>query len=208
MKRNSASVSSTSAAAPPTYAVFTDGAIRHTKVIPIAGDQVTNDIATALRTPRQHAEEIKIRHACALSSKDVSEDIEVPSIGERPARQLSRQNLAQVVEARYEELLGLLQDELRRSGFEERVAGGVVLTGGSARTEGLLELAENVFHMPVRLGLPQYVTGLDDAIADPAYATGVGLLIYAQQHRFAAGPDYAESKGLWGRMREWFRGNF
>lgn len=189
-------------------AVFTDGAIRHTKVIPIAGDQVTNDIAAALRTPRQHAEEIKIRHACALSSKRVSEDIEVPSIGERPARQLSRQNLAQVVEARHEELLGLLQDELRRSGFEERVAGGVVLTGGSAKTEGLLELAEEVFHMPVRLGLPQYVTGLEDTIADPAYATGVGLLIYAQQHRFANGPDYAEHAGPWGRLRRWFRGNF
>ncbi|MGB5831264.1 MAG: cell division protein FtsA [Thiohalocapsa sp.] len=189
-------------------AVFTDGAIRHTKVIPIAGDQVTNDIAAALRTPRQHAEEIKIKHACALSSKGVSEDIEVPSIGERPARQLSRQNLAQVVEARHEELLGLLQDELRRSGFEERVAGGVVLTGGSAKTEGLLELSEEVFHMPVRLGLPQYVTGLEETITDPAFATGVGLLIYAQQHRFAGGPDYAENAGVWGRMRKWFGGNF
>ena len=189
-------------------AVFTDGAIRHTKVIPIAGDQVTNDIAAALRTPRQHAEDIKIRHACALSSKGVSEDIEVPSIGERPARQLSRQNLAQVVEARHEELLGLLHDELRRSGFEERVSGGVVLTGGSAKTEGLLELAEEVFHMPVRLGLPQYVTGLEDTIADPAYATGVGLLIYAQQHRFAGGPAYTENTGVWGRLRKWFSGNF
>lgn len=189
-------------------AVFTDGAIRHTKVIPIAGDQVTNDIAAALRTPRQHAEDIKIRHACAMSSKGVSEDIEVPSIGERPARQLSRQNLAQVVEARHEELLGLLHDELRRSGFEERVSGGVVLTGGSAKTEGLLELAEEVFHMPVRLGLPQYVTGLEDTIADPAYATGVGLLIYAQQHRFAGGPAYTENTGVLGRLRKWFSGNF
>jgi cell division protein FtsA len=189
-------------------AVFTDGAIRHTKVIPIAGDQVTNDIAAALRTPRQHAEEIKIRHACALSSKNVSEDIEVPSIGERPARQLSRQNLAQVVEARHEELLGLLRDELRRSGFEERVSGGVVLTGGSAKTEGLLELAEEVFHMPVRLGLPQYVTGLEETTADPAYATGVGLLIYAQQHRFAGGPAYTENTGIWGSVRKWFSGNF
>jgi cell division protein FtsA len=189
-------------------AVFTDGAIRHTKVIPIAGDQVTNDIAAALRTPRQHAEEIKIQHACALSSRGVSEDIEVPSIGERPARQLSRQTLAEVVEPRYEELLGLLQNELRRSGFEDRVAGGVVLTGGSAKMDGVLELAEEVFHMPVRLGLPQYVTGLEETIADPVYATGVGLLIYAQKHRFAAGSEYAESANLWGRIRHWLSGNF
>ncbi|MGD2019634.1 MAG: cell division protein FtsA [Thiohalocapsa sp.] len=187
-------------------AVFTDGAIRHTACIPIAGDQVTNDIAVALRTPTQHAEDIKVRHGCALSSRGVSEDIEVPSIGERPARQLSRQTLAEVVEPRYEELLNLLQGELRRSGFEDLVAGGVVLTGGAAKMDGLLELAEDVFHMPVRLGVPQYVTGLEDTIADPAYATGVGLLIYAQQHRFAAGSEYAEAQGLWGRIRKWFGG--
>jgi cell division protein FtsA len=187
-------------------AVFTDGAIRHTACIPIAGDQVTNDIAVALRTPTQHAEQIKIRHACALSSKGVAEDIEVPSIGERPARRLSRQTLAEVVEPRYEELLNLLQGELRRSGFEDLVAGGVVLTGGSAKMDGLLELAEEVFHMPVRIGNPQYVTGLEDTIADPVYATGVGLLIYARQHRFAAGSEYAESAGFWGRLRKWLGG--
>jgi cell division protein FtsA len=186
-------------------AVFTDGAIRHTACIPIAGDQVTNDIAVALRTPTQHAEDIKVRHACALSAKGVNEDIEVPSIGERPARQLSRQTLAEVVEPRYEELLNLLQGELRRSGFEDLVAGGVVLTGGSTKMDGLVELAEQVFHMPVRLGVPQYVTGLED-IADPVYATGVGLLIYAQQHRFAGTSEYIEAQGLWGRMRKWFGG--
>jgi len=189
-------------------AVFTDGAIRHTKVIPIAGDQVTNDIAAALHTPRQHAEEIKIRHACALSSKGVNEDIEVPSIGERPARRLSRQNLAQVVEMRQEELLRLVQKELRRSGFEERIAGGVVLTGGSSKTDGLLELAEQVFQVQVRLGLPQYVTGLEESINDPAYATGVGLLIYAQQHRYAGGAELADQAGFWGRLRQWFSGSF
>ncbi len=187
-------------------AVFTDGAIRHTACIPIAGDQVTNDIAVALRTPTQHAEQIKIRHGCALSSKGVNEDIEVPSIGERPARQLSRQTLAEVVEPRYEELLNLLQGELRRSGFEDLVAGGVVLTGGSSKMDGLVELAEEVFHMPVRIGIPQYVTGLGDTIADPSYSTGVGLLIYAQQHRFAAGSEYAESAGFWGRLRRWLGG--
>jgi cell division protein FtsA len=188
--------------------VFTDGAIRHTAVIPIAGDQVTNDIAVALRTPTQHAEEIKIRHACALSAKGGSENIEVPSIGERPARQLSRQTLAEVVEPRFDELLVLLQSELRRSGFEDLVAGGVVLTGGSAKMDGLQELAEELFHMPVRVGVPQGITGLEDSIADPVYATGVGLLIYAQQHRFSSGADLGAGAGVWSRMRKWFSGSF
>lgn len=193
-------------------AVFTNGAIRHTSVIPIAGDQVTNDIAVALRTPTQYAEAIKVRHACALSRlAEVGEHIEVPSIGERPPRRLSRQTLAEVVEPRYEELLSLLQGELRRSGFEDLVAGGVVLTGGSARMEGLVELAEEGFHMPVRLGLPQHYLGMQEVIDDPAYATGVGLLMYARQHRFIRDADKGRPLGLkrvWERMRSWFQGNF
>jgi cell division protein FtsA len=193
-------------------AVFTDGAIRHTAVIPIAGDQVTNDIAVALRTPTQYAEQIKIRYACALTQLAGSgETIEVPSIGERAPRRLSRQTLAEVVEPRYEELLTLLQTELRRSGFEDMVAGGVVMTGGSSKMEGLIDLAEEVFHMPVRLGCPQYVSGLDDVLRNPIYATGVGLLIYAQQNRFAHRPLPAEARGLkavWERMKGWFQGNF
>jgi cell division protein FtsA len=193
-------------------AVFTDGAIRHTTVIPIAGDQVTNDIAVALRTPTQHAEQIKTRYACALTQLAGSgETIEVPSIGERAARRLSRQTLAEVVEPRYEELLTLLQAELRRSGFEDLVAGGVVLTGGSAKMEGLIELAEEVFHMPVRLGVPQYVTGMEEVIRDPIYSTGVGLLMYAHQHRFVRHPELSESRGLravLARMNSWFQGNF
>ena len=193
-------------------AVFTDGAIRHTAVIPIAGDQVTNDIAVALRTPTQYAERIKIEYACALTQLAGSgETIEVPSIGERPPRRLSRQTLAEVVEPRYEELLTLLQTELRRSGFEDLVAGGVVMTGGSSKMEGLIALAEEVFHMPVRLGYPQYLTGLEDVMRNPIYATGVGLLIYAHQNRFAQRPVLAESRGLkavWERMRGWFQGNF
>jgi len=187
-------------------AVFTDGAIRHTSVIPIAGDQVTNDIAVALRTPTQHAEQIKVRHACALSAKGGNETIEVPSIGERPARQLSRQTLAEVVEPRFDELLMLLHGELRRSGFEDLVAGGVVLTGGSAKMEGLQELAEELFHMPVRIGLPQRITGLEETVADPAYSTGVGLLIYAQQHRYAGRSDLGSGAGVFARMRKWFSG--
>ncbi|AKH20533.1 cell division protein FtsA [Sedimenticola thiotaurini] len=193
-------------------AVFTEGSIRHTAVIPIAGDQVTNDIAVALRTPTQHAEEIKIRYACALTQLAASDEtIEVPSIGERPPRRLSRQTLAEVVEPRYEELLSLVQAELRRSGFEDLIAGGVVLTGGSSKMEGLIELAEEVFHMPVRLGVPQYVTGLVDVVRNPIYATGVGLLLFGRQNqtgRLQDIPGHNNFKAVWTRMKSWFQGNF
>jgi cell division protein FtsA len=193
-------------------AVFTEGSIRHTAVIPIAGDQVTNDIAVAMRTPTQHAEEIKVKYACALTQLATSDDtIEVPSIGDRPPRRLSRQTLAEVVEPRYEELLALVQAELRRSGFEELVAGGVVLTGGSSKMEGLIELAEEVFHMPVRLGVPQYVTGLVDVVRNPIYATGVGLLLFGSSNRSVRMRDLPSGRGMkavWERMRSWFQGNF
>ncbi len=193
-------------------AVFTDGAIRHTAVIPIAGDQVTNDIAVALRTPIQHAEQIKIHHACALTQLAANGDsIEIPSIGDRPPRRLSRQILAEVVEPRYEELLTLLHNELRRSGFEDFIAGGVVLTGGSAKMEGLVDLAERVFQMPVRLGAPARVLGPSDVVGNPIYSTGVGLLMYARQHRFsrrAESEDQQGWAGLWSRLRQWFQGNF
>lgn len=194
-------------------AVFTEGAIRHTAVIPIAGDQVTNDIAVALRTPTQNAEEIKMRYACALSQlAGTEETIEVPSVGERAARRLSRQTLAEVVEPRYEELMTLVQAELRRSGFEDMTAAGVVLTGGSAKMEGAIELAEEIFHMPVRLGVPQNMTGLTDVVRNPIYATGVGLLHFSRLHRGELHPELTSSaKGfnaLWGRMRDWFKGNF
>ncbi len=193
-------------------AVFTGGAIRHTAVIPIAGDQVTNDIAVALRTPTQHAEEIKIKYACALTQLATSDEtIEVPSIGERPPRRLSRQTLAEVVEPRYEELMTLIQAELRRSGFEDLIAGGVVLTGGSSKMEGVVDLAEEVFHMPVRLGVPKYVTGLADVVRNPIYATGVGLLLFGQNNRTHGGRELANEGGLkaiWERMKHWFQGNF
>ncbi len=193
-------------------AVFTEGAIRHTAVIPIAGDQVTNDIAVALRTPTQHAEEIKIKHACALTQlASLDDQIEVPSIGDRPARSISRQNLAEIVEPRYEELMVLVQAELRRSGFEDLIATGVVLTGGSSKVQGVIELAEEIFHIPVRLGLPQYVSGLTDVVKNPIYATGVGLLLFAQQNRDSLERSKAvggESHGLWAKMKSWFQGNF
>ena len=193
-------------------AVFAQGAIRHTAVIPIAGDQVTNDIAVSMRTPTQHAEDIKIRYACALSRlANPDETIEVPSVGDRPARRLARQTLAEVVEPRYEELFALVRDELRRSGFEELVVAGVVLTGGSARMEGAIELAEEVFHLPVRLGLPQQVQGLVDVVRNPIYATGVGLLLYARDNLLPARRTRSlggNAKTTINRMRAWFQGNF
>jgi cell division protein FtsA len=193
-------------------AVFTEGSIRHTAVIPIAGDQVTNDIAVALRTPTQYAEEIKIKYACALTQLAASdENIEVPSVGDRPPRRLARQTLAEVVEPRYEELLTLVQAELRRSGFEELIAAGVVLTGGSSKIEGLVDLAEEVFHMPVRLGVPQSVLGLVDVVRNPIYATGVGLLLFGHQNRTkqAFDADFGRGvRGVWERMKSWFQGNF
>jgi len=160
-------------------AIFTEGAIRHTGVIPIAGDQVTNDIAMALRTPTDHAEELKIKYACALSQLASDDDmIKVPSVGERPPRELSRQALADVVEPRYDELFHLIQSEIRQSGYEDMLAAGMVFTGGTSKMEGVAELAEEIFHMPVRIGMPVEVNGLVDIVRNPTYSTAVGLLLY------------------------------
>jgi cell division protein FtsA len=191
-------------------AVFSQGAIRHTAVIPIAGDQVTNDIAVSMRTPTHYAEEIKVRYACALSQlANSDESIEVPSVGDRPARRLARQTLAEVVEPRYEELFGLIRDELRRSGFEEVIAAGIVLTGGSARMEGAIDLAEEIFHVPVRLGVPQQqVKGLADVVQNPIYSTAVGLLLHARENTQGPRARPLSGKGLLDRMQSWFRGNF
>jgi cell division protein FtsA len=165
-----------------------------------------------MRTPTQYAEEIKIKYACALSQlANLDETIEVPSVGDRPPRRLARQTLAEVVEPRYEELFTLIRDELRRSGFEDMVAAGVVLTGGSSKMEGAVELAEEVFHMPVRLGVPQHVRGLGDVVRNPIHSTGVGLLLYARDKalRDAGGLDTGPGvREVWGRMRSWFQGNF
>ncbi len=193
-------------------AVFTDGAIHHTAVIPIAGDQVTNDIAVALRTPTQHAEDIKVRYACALTQlANPDETIEVPSVGDRPPRRLARQTLAEVVQPRYEELFSLIQAELRRSGFEDLIVAGIVLTGGSAKMEGVVELAEEIFHMPVRVGVPHYVSGLADVVRNPIYATGVGLLLFGRRQSLSGVPTTRVDGGLsgiWERMKNWFQGNF
>ncbi|WP_372523208.1 cell division protein FtsA [Sulfuricaulis sp.] len=194
--------------------VFTEGAIRHTAVIPIAGDQVTNDIAVALRTPTQYAEDIKKKYGCALTQlAHRDETIEVPSVGDRPPRKLSRQTLAEVIEPRIEELYSLIQAELRRSGFEDVVGSGLVLTGGSAKMEGVVDLAEEVFHMPVRLGVPQYVGGLKGVVQNPIFSTGVGLVLYGARCR--EGKQYVQNpgasvgvKGAWSKMKSWFQGNF
>ena len=192
-------------------AVFAGGALRHTAVIPIAGDQVTNDIAVSMRTPTQYAEDIKIRYACALSQlANPDETIEVPSVGDRPPRRLARQTLAEIVEPRYEELYNLIRDELRRSGFEEAIAAGLVMTGGSSKMEGAVELAEEVFHVPVRLGVPHGVSGLGEVIRNPIHATGVGLLLYA---RAQSGPGpftgpRVRGDSVFERMKQWFMGYF
>ncbi len=190
-------------------AVFTNGAIRHTAVIPIAGDQVTNDIAVALRTPSYHAENIKIKYACCLTQLAKAEDsIEVPSVGNRPPRTLSRQTLTEVVEPRYAELFELVRDELQRSGYMELVAAGVVLTGGSSRMEGATELAEEIFHMPVRLGVPQRVRGMADVVSNPIFATAVGLLMLAREHGSSTKEPVTDShgNGVLRRMIGWFSG--
>ena len=166
-------------------AVFTHGAIRHTAVIPIAGDQITNDIAMALRTPTKDAEDIKQRFGCALSQlADPQEMVEVPGVGNRVARQLSRKTLAEVIEPRVEELYSLVQAELRRSGYEELLSSGVVITGGSSIMQGMVDLGEEIFHMPVRIGQPNYSGGLAEVVRHPRFSTGVGLLLAGvQQHQ-------------------------
>jgi cell division protein FtsA len=190
-------------------AVFCEGAIQHTAVIPIAGDQVTKDIAISLRTPIPYAEDIKIKYACALSHlANPDETIEVPGVGDRPARRLARQTLAEVVEPRYEELYQLVAEELRRSGFLEMVAAGIVITGGSSKMEGAIELAEEVFHMPVRLGVPQHVEGLSDVVRNPIHATGVGLLLYGRDALQAKHTRARRAPGALRRVLAWFQGNF
>jgi cell division protein FtsA len=194
-------------------AIFTEGSIRHTGVIPVAGDQVTNDIAMALRTPTQHAEEIKIRYACALAQlPGPDETIKVPSVGDRPPRDLSRQSLAEVVEPRYDELFTLIQAEIRKSGFEELVPAGVILTGGTSKMEGVVELAEEIFHMPVRIGAPQYARGMNDIIRNPIYATAVGLLVSGakdlQEGAQLAVNRQSKAGNVLGGLRDWFGRNF
>ena len=193
-------------------AVFTHGAIRHTAVIPIAGDQITSDIAMALRTPTKDADDIKMKHGCALSQlADPQEMIEVPGVGDRGTKQLSRKTLAEVIEPRVEELYSLVQSELRRSGYEELLSSGIVLTGGSSMMQGMVELGEEIFHMPVRVGQPSYNGGLAEVVRHPRYSTAMGLLIEGmQQYRLQeiARTQTGAFQQLLDRMKAWFKGNF
>ena len=193
-------------------AVFTHGAIRHTAVIPIAGDQITSDIAMALRTPTKDADDIKMKHGCALSQlADPQEMIEVPGVGDRGTKQLSRKTLAEVIEPRVEELYSLIQAELRRSGYEELLSSGIVLTGGSSMMQGMVELGEEIFHMPVRVGQPSYSGGLAEVVRHPRYSTAMGLLIEGMQQYRAqelARTQTGALQHLVDRMKAWFKGNF
>ena len=192
-------------------AVFTHGAISHTEVIPVAGNQVTNDIAVAFHTPTPDAEELKIKHACCLKQlARANERIEVAGVGDRAARALSRLELAEVVEPRYEELFEVALGKLQRSGFEHLIPAGVVLTGGSSQMAGIVELAEEVLHLPVRRGLPRDVTGPQDVVRNPIYATAVGLLLFGNETRPGRpGPvSRVGRKGWWTRIKGWFQGNF
>ena len=192
--------------------VFTGGSIRHTAVIPIAGDQITNDVAMALRTPTKEAEDLKVAHGCALRQlADPNQMIEVPGVGDRGPRQMSRATLAEVIEPRVEELYSLVQAELRRSGFEEILSSGIVITGGSAQMQGMVELGEEVFHMPVRLGVPQYVGGLSEVVRNPRFSTCVGLLLMGKDQFMRHQTSRLQSGGfgdVMQRMQDWFRKNF
>jgi cell division protein FtsA len=193
-------------------AVFTGGALRHTAVIPVAGNQVTSDISKIFRTPLSHAEDIKVQYACALRQMvSMEENIEVPSVGGRPARSMSRHTLAEVVEPRYQELFELIQDTVREAGLEDQIAAGYVLTGGTSKMEGVVEFAEEVFQMPVRVATPKDVTGLQEYVNDPTYSTVVGLLHYGmqaneQQNSELKPKDSVRSIGS--RIVAWFKGEF
>jgi cell division protein FtsA len=191
-------------------AIFVDGAIKHTSVLSLGGNHLTNDIAVGLRTPMAEAERIKQKYGCCLASlvgKD--ETIEVPSVGGRKPRILSRQLLCEILEPRVEEIFTLVNREIVKSGLEDLIASGVVITGGSTILEGMPELAEQIFNLPVRRGLPQRIGGLIDVVNSPVYATGVGLVVYGSKnvgvHEFpTAQSDDTVFRRVSRRMKEWF----
>ncbi|WP_448212893.1 cell division protein FtsA [Colwellia sp. MEBiC06753] len=192
--------------------VFTGGALRHTAVIPVAGNQVTSDIAKIFRTPLSHAEDIKVQYACALRQMvSMEESIEVPSVGGRPARTMSRHTLSEVVEPRYHELFELIHEELREAGVVDQIAAGYVFTGGTAKMEGVVEFAEEVFQMPVRIAKPLPVEGLYEYVSDPTYSTVVGLLHYGMKESSSEEASKKNPEGvtdLWSRVLAWFKGEF
>ena len=193
-------------------AVYKQGAIRHTAVVPIAGDQMTNDVAVAFRTPTQSAEEIKIKHGCALGELvDAREMIEVPGVDGRDPRQLSVGTLAEVLHPRVKELYELVLAELRRSGMEQMIASGIVITGGAAMMKGMEALGEEIFHMPVRLGLPRHVGGLSEVVSNPRYSTAVGLVLKGKQQlerQISGEMELGSFSRMLEKMKSWFQGNF
>ena len=192
-------------------AIFTQGAIRHTAVIPIAGDQITSDISIALRTSTQDAESIKLAHGVALQQlADPEEMIEVPGVGDRPGSNLSRQTLAGFIQPRVEEILVKVHEELARSGYERLLRAGVVLTGGSAQMPGMIELGEEIFHNTVKLGMPHYDGALKDVMRNPRYSTAVGLLLegVSQRKRGLKVRETGSFRQVLARMRSWFEKNF
>lgn len=190
--------------------IYTDGAVRHTAVIPLAGNQITSDIAKIFRTPMSNAEDIKTKYACALKDMvSMEESIEVPSVGGRPARVMSRHTLAEVIEPRYQELFELAYEQIKASGLEEQIAAGLVITGGTAKMEGAVEFAEEIFQMPVRVGKPHSVKGLAEYVDDACFATAVGLLQYGKQN--INNKRTSSKKGeesVLKRIQSWFKGEF
>jgi len=190
-------------------AVFLNGAIRHTAVIPIGGDHLTNDLVIGLRTSAREADQLKRKYgACVTSLVSPEDQIEIPSVGGRAPRPMPRQVMAQILEPRVEEIFEMIKNELQRSGYQELVAAGIVLTGGSSLLDGMIELAEDIFDMPVRLGRPRGVGGLADVVSSPMYATGVGLIQYGQRYRQNLQNTKSTKPNIfasaWKRMRSWF----
>jgi cell division protein FtsA len=189
-------------------AIFSEGSIKHTSILPVGGNYLTSDIATGLRTPFNEAELIKIKYGCALTSMIPKEEtIEVPSVGGREAREVSRQILGRIIEPRMEEILNMTSKEIVRSGFEDLLAAGVVLTGGTSLLVGINELAEHIYDMPVRNGSPAGVGGLSDVVSSPAYATGVGLIFYGNK-QLSGNSVYRKTGSIFGNMtgsiKKWF----
>ena len=192
-------------------AIYSQGSIRHTAVIPIAGDQITNDIAMALRTPTIEAEDLKIHHGVARQElADATAMIDVPGVGDREPRPMSKQALAAVIEPRVEELFTLVRNIVRESGYEDMVSSGIVLTGGTSMMPGMEELAEHVFLKPARIGSPEYRGHLHEVLRSPRYSTGLGLLMegQAQLMRGRRSLQGGSFQGVVSRMKEWFTGNF
>jgi len=195
-------------------ALFRDGAIWHTAVLPVGGNQITNDIAVGLRTPINEAEELKVKFGCALTSMvEADEMVEVQSVGGRKPRSLSRQILCEIIEPRLEEIMTMINREIRKSGYEEWISAGVVLTGGAAAMDGMVEQGENIFKMPVRIATPhKNIGGLTDVVGNPMFSTGVGLVLYgwADHNLGRSRKSYSNntSKGAFGQIKRWIKDLF